>query len=242
MTSENLSPSTRALFDRLLAQFHQYAQEHSTTSAPDQTPGGDPLTRDAMQHAARVRARAEREPDNPAATAAYDMLLADLASSLTLTDLNTIRRVAAAATDVTPRLILDARDRGTSPDSIAAEVGLTTSRVNQIIRGERQRRTALAAIANEAHTEYEAARAALPPGDTAYTWRIDLLDGPAGPGWHPHEFGEERAAPGAAAAIARLARRFTSSTADDYQARVLVWQGPEGTPDTAHTYETDAQQ
>ncbi|MDX2643469.1 hypothetical protein PV341_07750 [Streptomyces sp. PA03-1a] len=64
-----------------------------------------------------------------------------------------------------------------------------------------------------------------------YVWRIDVLDGPPGPGWQPWDEGEDDIPPSwvEAAAAAYLAH----TGARDYSARILVWAGEQGADEAA---------
>jgi hypothetical protein len=101
---------------------------------------GDPLSRSNLVSVARAHRNAS-QPQR-AAEGDLDRLLDDLAAEFNLADVRIIRGVAAALTDAMPRIALAHRERGMSPDEIAAATGLTTSRINQLIREEKQRRAA----------------------------------------------------------------------------------------------------
>ncbi|RSS59562.1 hypothetical protein [Streptomyces sp. WAC01280] len=67
---------------------------------------------------------------------ARHFLLDDLAESLSLSDIRALRVAGEAAVAATPRVIQDDAKRGTKPKRIADEVGLSLSRVYQILRDE----------------------------------------------------------------------------------------------------------
>ncbi|CAL9480880.1 hypothetical protein [Streptomyces sp. enrichment culture] len=155
---------------------------------------------------------------------------------------------------VTERLIRFAiqadAEQGGSPRASLAQYEAALAHVPEEHREavEQYLDTLRAEVARHEQSRFEAHRAALPPGDTQYEWRIDLYDSPAGPGWQAVEAGTEQAAPGAAEQVAEFARRYTSSTADRYRSRVSVWEAPAtpidyDDPSTAtYTHEQDPDQ
>ncbi|MGA5354032.1 helix-turn-helix domain-containing protein [Streptomyces thermodiastaticus] len=93
--------------------------------------------RDARALAEHVLAEVIRHEREQAATRAaagnhtpYDQL----AAALDLADLRALRVAGEAAAAATPRAIKAARARGMKPPQIAAELGLTPSRVYQVLR------------------------------------------------------------------------------------------------------------
>ncbi|AFU62193.1 hypothetical protein SV1_53 [Streptomyces phage SV1] len=185
------------------------------------TPGPvDPLNRANL----RIIARAHRDATDPrnAGTGDLDRLLDRLADEFDPADVGIVRRVAVALADAMPRIAHKAREEGWSPDEIARETNYGGSRVTQFIRQEKERRAA--------------------PGELRrYTWRIDTLDADSGQyGWNPRESGEDAAAPGD---LAQLAERLLVETgAHDQRARIVMWEGKEGSDaEAVHTTERDAQ-
>ncbi|APD18583.1 hypothetical protein SEA_PICARD_54 [Streptomyces phage Picard] len=184
------------------------------------TPGPvDPLNRSNL----RSIARAHRNATDPrrAGTGDLDRLLDDLADEFDPADVGIVRRVSVALADAMPRIAHKAREGGWSPDEIARETNYGASRVTQFIRQEKERRAA--------------------PGELRrYTWRIDTLDADSGRDvWNPREFGEDAATP---ADLAQLAERLLVETgAHDQRARIVMWEGDEGSDaEAVHTAERDA--
>ncbi|OII60873.1 hypothetical protein BJP40_08405 [Streptomyces sp. CC53] len=78
-----------------------------------------------------------RENEDPTV---LERFLDDLAGDLDLADVRSLRMAAVAAAEAMGRIALAAREKGMSPDRIAAESGYTASRIAQFIREEKQRR------------------------------------------------------------------------------------------------------
>lgn len=76
----------------------------------------------------------DQRRDDPAQLTAF---LARLADELTLEDVRALRVAGEAAVAATSRVIGAEKDRGMKADRIAEEVGLTVSRVYQILREQR---------------------------------------------------------------------------------------------------------
>ncbi|MFE1332072.1 hypothetical protein [Streptomyces microflavus] len=80
---------------------------------------------------------AARASDDPRA---LDQFLDDLAADFYLEDVRALREANAAVQAAMGRIALAAREKGMSPDRIAAETGYTASRIAQFLREEKQRR------------------------------------------------------------------------------------------------------
>ncbi|WP_371652484.1 MULTISPECIES: hypothetical protein [unclassified Streptomyces] len=132
-----------------------------------------------------------------------------------------------------PRASLDNYTRALAgipegPDRTAAETFLDKLRAEV----ERHERAA-----------HEARRAQLPEGHALYTWRLDLFDSEAGEGWQEWESGEDHLAEGSEARLAEQVIENAGEGAATHRARVLIWEGPEGTDDEAlyrHEHTPDA--
>lgn len=92
--------------------------------------GDDPFTRVKLRRIANGYRGATR----PDPRGDLDDLLDGLAAELRLDDFRTLRLAGEAAVAATPRAIKGARDRGMTPPRIADELGLTPSRVYQVLR------------------------------------------------------------------------------------------------------------
>lgn len=68
------------------------------------------------------------------------------------------------------------------------------------------------------------------------TWRLDLLDSEAGPGWHPWETGEDDVADGYAEKLAEHIVRNAGHGPRHHRSRVLAWEGTEAGPDDEADY------
>ncbi|MFJ5143293.1 hypothetical protein [Streptomyces sp. NPDC088707] len=100
--------------------------------------GGDPdEDRDPFEVVRQIADSYEALNDADETT--EEIVLNDLADSLSLADIRALRLAGEAATSITPRAIMDELGRKKIPQ-IAAELGLTTSRVYTIVREERRAR------------------------------------------------------------------------------------------------------
>jgi hypothetical protein len=130
-----------------------------------------------------------------------ERLLDLLGDDLDLDDIRILRLAGEAAVAATPRAIKAARGRGMEPPQIAAELGLTPSRIYQVLRD---------------YVQYE--------------WRLDLYDSEQGPGWQPYEAGTdlaERRKLNAAQLADRVFERAGKGPRQ-HRARVLVWEDRAG--------------
>ncbi|MFI0736428.1 hypothetical protein ACH4S9_46775 [Streptomyces sp. NPDC021225] len=116
----------RNLAEQLLAEVIQQHRDRAT--ADDGR--GDPFTRANL----RNLANAYRDATRPDPRGDLDRLLDGLAAELDLFDIRALRLAGEAAVAATPRAIKAARDRGMRPGPIAAALGLTQSRVYQVLR------------------------------------------------------------------------------------------------------------
>lgn len=111
----------RRLAEQVLAaadEYHLARIEQDTADAP-------------RWNVRAIAANHEEHRDDPDTAAAF---LDHLAERLTLDDVRALRLAGEAAVAATPRAIKAARDRGMKPPRIAAELGLTPSRVYQVVR------------------------------------------------------------------------------------------------------------
>ncbi|WP_102924300.1 helix-turn-helix domain-containing protein [Streptomyces noursei] len=221
------TPAAQRLGEQLfgiLAEFEQ-ARRAEIIAA-----GGNPDDdRDRLEY---VRLIAEQYQHHHRNAAELPVLIQSLADDLDLEDVRALRVAGEAAVAITPEVIMRAADSGMKAPEIAGEIGLTPSRVYDLIRKERQKRDAIA--------QHEARRAAIPTGDTQFTWRLDLFDSPAGKGWQVWEEGEDQFAEGSEARLAEHIVRSAGASATQCKARVLIWQGPEAADDEAlyqHVFE-----
>ncbi|MBP0456238.1 hypothetical protein [Streptomyces montanisoli] len=107
-----------------------YSADHAAVEAPrSSVPGGDTLGRMNLQPLARTYRNAQRSQSGR-----LDPLLDKLAADFELADIRTLRLAAEAAVAATPRAIKAARARGMKAPQIADELGLTPSRVYQVLR------------------------------------------------------------------------------------------------------------
>ncbi|MEV5673498.1 MULTISPECIES: hypothetical protein [Streptomyces] len=117
---------------QLLDIHHQYEQARRAEII---AAGGDPdEDRDPLEHVRWVADEYDQRRDDPAQLTAF---LARLADELTLEDVRALRVAGEAAVAATSRVIGAEKDRGMKADRIAEEVGLTVSRVYQILREQR---------------------------------------------------------------------------------------------------------
>lgn len=121
----------RRLAEQLLAEVIQQETDRAAArSNPDDDGWGDTLSRANLRSIARAYRNASRRKEQ----GDLDRMLADLADELALTDIRILRLAAEAAVAATPRAIKAAKDRGMKPPEIADELGLTPSRVYQVLR------------------------------------------------------------------------------------------------------------
>ncbi|MEU5136710.1 hypothetical protein [Streptomyces californicus] len=129
-----------ALVTDMMTLFNKYERETAAARAAE----GDtnPYDLDPYQD---VHDLAEQYDDARARTddpADLERFLDHLAEDLDLADVKALRTAAAAVADAMGRIALAQREKGMSPDRIAAESGYTASRIAQFIREERERRAA----------------------------------------------------------------------------------------------------
>ncbi|WND36936.1 hypothetical protein RI578_22780 [Streptomyces sp. BB1-1-1] len=123
------TPSARLMAD-MLDLFNKYERER----AAERALAGDtnPYDLDPLEQVRNIADDYTRHADQPDALADLLDLLAD--EVLTLDDIRALRLAGEAAVAATPRAIKAAKDRGMKPPQIAAELGLTPSRVYQVLR------------------------------------------------------------------------------------------------------------
>ncbi|MEV7413074.1 hypothetical protein AB0O04_35170 [Streptomyces althioticus] len=92
-------------------------------------PGRDTLSRKNLHSVANTYRATQRHPDGN-----LEALLDDYAAEFSLADIRILRVAGEAVAAATPRAIKAARDRGIKPPAIADELGLTPSRVYQVLR------------------------------------------------------------------------------------------------------------
>ncbi|QWQ43072.1 hypothetical protein KME66_20390 [Streptomyces sp. YPW6] len=137
-----------------------------------------------------------------------DQLAAGIATRLTVDEAGVILRAAAAVRTAVPGVVLRAKANGDSTAEIARELDMTDSYVRRIAREHR-----------------------------LVSWRLDLYDSEAGPGWQSWESGDDiipstRTEPDLAEHILAAAGRGPR----EHRARVLIWNGTDEQPDTAAVY------
>jgi hypothetical protein len=193
-----------------------------------------------LRKGSRARMLAERtamiEADFPVELHPMAHALAQLADT---------RKAGEKATEATPLIIRRAKAEGMKPADIARLLKVSDSHVYAVLRKAPDQETTaveefLAGIVgNMAQAEqdaYEARRARVPAGRTLYVYRIELFGSSAGEGWQSWGEGDTDAAPGTEANVA--AGLLADAEEDDeevrtHRARVLIWEGPEGTADDA---------
>ncbi|MFD5591955.1 MULTISPECIES: hypothetical protein [Streptomyces] len=139
--SEQPPPDTAS--DRLLADmlglFNRYERETAAARAAQGDTNPYDLAPYEDVHGVTNEYEAARDSDDPRA---LDQFLDNLADGFHLEDVRALRMATAAVQAAMGRIALAARERGMSPDRIAAETGYTASRITQFIREEKQRRAA----------------------------------------------------------------------------------------------------
>ncbi|MBK6018524.1 hypothetical protein [Streptomyces sp. MBT53] len=152
---------------RRLSTFERIAEDLNRRGVPRDTPAGTLVT-DMMSlfnkfERETAAARAAEGDTNPYDLAPYqdvhdlagqyddarantsepadlERFLDNLAEDFDLDDVKALRTAAAAVAEAMGRIALAAREKGMSPDRIAAETGYTASRISQFIREEKHRR------------------------------------------------------------------------------------------------------
>ncbi|MEW1774691.1 hypothetical protein [Streptomyces sp. NPDC086777] len=160
-------------------------------------------------------------------------------AALALTQIAETRDQGKRAVESTPFVIRRAKADGMKPPAIAKLLGVTDSYVYDVLRKPEQPGTPewFEQFVREAEQDaYERRRAHVPAGHTLYEHRIELFDSSAGEGWQTWGSGDNDAAPGTEA---QLADDLLADAEEDdeevrtHRARVLIWEGPEGTEDDA---------
>jgi hypothetical protein len=129
--------------DRLAAQMlgliNQYERERAAARAAQGDTNPYDLAPYEDVHGVTNEYEAARDSDDPRA---LDQFLDNLAEDFHLDDVRALRVASVAVQAAMGRIALAAREKGMSPDRIAAETGYTASRIAQFIREEKQRRAA----------------------------------------------------------------------------------------------------
>jgi len=118
---------------QLMADMFELITRHEAEQAAERALRGDtnPYDLDELEPVrdiADTYAETRDDPDQLAST------LEHLAAELSLADIRALRLAGEAAVAATPRAIKAARDNGMTPPRIAEELGLTPSRVYQVLR------------------------------------------------------------------------------------------------------------
>jgi hypothetical protein len=129
--------------DRLAAQMlgliNQYERERAAARAAQGDTNPYDLAPYEDVHGVTNEYEAARASKDPGA---LDQFLDNLAEDFHLDDVRALRTATTAVQAAMGRIALAAREKGMSPDAIAAETGYTASRITQFIREEKQRRAA----------------------------------------------------------------------------------------------------
>ncbi|MFI5474993.1 hypothetical protein ACIA6D_32890 [Streptomyces cacaoi] len=156
-------------------------------------------------------------------------------TALALAQIAVTRDQGKRAVESTPFVIRRAKADGMKPPAIARLLGVTDSYVYDVLRKPEQPGTPewFEEFVRQAEWEaYERRRAHVPAGRTLYEHRIELFGSSAGDGWQTWGRGDNDAAPGTEA---QLADDLLADAEEDneevrtHRARVLIWEGPEGT-------------
>ncbi|MFF5582706.1 helix-turn-helix domain-containing protein [Streptomyces hygroscopicus] len=113
------------ILEAVVGLLDDYTNAHPGTPVP----GRDTLSRRNLHSVASTYRSTQRHPDGD-----LDGLLDDYAAEFSLADIRILRVAGEAVAAATPRAIKAARDRGMKPPQIADELGLTPSRVYQVLR------------------------------------------------------------------------------------------------------------
>lgn len=131
------TPAGRRLFEAMLSEFDRYERERAAERAAQGDTNPYDLAPWEDAHALTNEYEAARASKDPGA---LDQFLDNLADDFHLDDVRALRMAGAAVQAAMGRIALAHRERGMSPDQIAAETGYTASRIAQFIREEKQRR------------------------------------------------------------------------------------------------------
>ncbi|MFJ8761056.1 hypothetical protein [Streptomyces cyaneofuscatus] len=137
-----------------------------------------------------------------------DQLAASIAAQLTLNEAGLILRAAAAVRTAVPGIVARAKDNKRTTAEIARELDMTDSYVRRIVREHR-----------------------------LVSWRLDLYDSEAGPGWQPYEAGDDIIpSPRTEVHLAEHILAVAGRGPREHRARVLIWDGTDEQPDNAAVY------
>ncbi|GGR80846.1 hypothetical protein GCM10010252_19210 [Streptomyces aureoverticillatus] len=239
------APDARELLDRLLDGRPQLAALalnlvtaaiESGVAVPDGRPMSSLDIVSTLRRGRRSKMLAERaamiEREFPDKLHPMAHALAQLAET---------RKAGEKATESTPVMIRRAKAEGMKPADIARLLKVSESHVYAVLRKLPDQATTdveafIAEIIGSMEQDaYDARRAHVPEGSTLYTYRIELFNSPAGEGWQTWGEGDTDAQPGTESHVAAdlLADAEEDEEVRTHTARVLIWEGPEGTADTA---------
>ncbi|MEU7046055.1 hypothetical protein AB0A77_34065 [Streptomyces varsoviensis] len=126
-------PAAENLRDKMLALITEHERETIAARALAGDP--NPTDADPLEYPHEIAEHYAQLDQRPG-------YLDQLANELSLDDVRTLRLAGEAAQAVTPRVVVAEADRGKHPRQIAAEIGLTDSRVYSILRDHRSSPTA----------------------------------------------------------------------------------------------------
>ncbi|MEI5099011.1 hypothetical protein RB200_10675 [Streptomyces sp. PmtG] len=140
---------------KIVTEMVKLFNEFERETAADRARKGDtnPYDLDAYSDVHDLAEQFDHARANDDDPADLERFLDYLAEDLELTDVRALRTAAAAVAEAMGRIALAARERGMSPDRIAAETGYTASRIAQFIREEKQRRGASSAAQDTPNEE-----------------------------------------------------------------------------------------
>lgn len=113
---------------QMLAAIDQFERERAAERARNGDP--NPYDLDPLEYVRTIADNYARHRDLPDA----DAMCLELAAELGLDDIRALRLAGEAAVAATPHAIRAARADGMKPPAIAAELGLTPSRIYQVLR------------------------------------------------------------------------------------------------------------
>ncbi|MFD5901731.1 hypothetical protein ACFWHG_09530 [Streptomyces microflavus] len=131
---EPATASDRLVAD-MLGLFNKYERERAAARAAQ----GDTNPYD-LEPYEEVHRLANQFEEARAADRTLEQFLDHLAEDFHFDDVRALRTATAAVQAAMGRIALAAREKGMSPDQIAAETGYTASRIAQFLREEKQRR------------------------------------------------------------------------------------------------------
>ncbi|MGW5304864.1 hypothetical protein ACWERF_13100 [Streptomyces griseoluteus] len=126
---------TGTLVTEMFELFGKYERE--TAAARAAAGDTNPYDLDPYQDVHDLAQFYDESREDPTTLARF---LDNLAEDLDLADVKALRTAAAAVAEAMGRIAYAHREKGMSPDRIAADTGYTASRIAQFIREEKQRR------------------------------------------------------------------------------------------------------